>query len=286
VLLFLLLVALAVGLAPSIRDEIRPPPQGSPRDFEAQARRTTTGLEIAFKSVELLSIGFAFATFSSIGVTFGFLGSGVDMFQWSASGLLLTLFVARRGLGDARVIVDVVLDIDNYMRGHPRGAAPRVRMFERLHALLRHLQGGGRAEARPYDAVVIVAHSQGSVIVTDFLRLAKAKGWLAGAHGRLHLLTMGCPLRQLYQRAFPALYAWTSSIGQTLPDFGLASWVNLYRAGDYIGRELPSLDGGANARNVEVGLGAHTHYWDETASVVGRTLDETIRGVPRAAPTP
>jgi hypothetical protein len=277
-LLLLFLAALAIGLAPAVRDEIRPPPRERPGDFEAQRSRTTTGLEVAFKSAELLSIGFAVAVLGSVLVSFGGWSSGAETLQWSASGFLFTLFIGRGGLGDARVVLDIVLDIDNYMRQRPRGACPRVRMFERVHALLNHFGTMSQAKPAAYDVVVFVAHSQGSAIVADYLRLAMVRGWLGVGDPRLHLMTMGCPLRQLYHRAFPALYEWSGSIGQRLAEFGLTSWINLYRSGDYIGRELPLSGSDGAARNVKVGVGAHTHYWDATTVQVGIELEGVIRG--------
>jgi hypothetical protein len=270
VLLFLFLAALVVGLGPSIRDEIRPPPSNAAGDFDTQESRTTTGLEIAFKGAELLSLGFALAIVSSIGVTFGGWSSGVETLQWSASGFLLTLFMGRRGLGDARVILDVVLDIDNYMREHPRGAAPRVRMFERIHALMRHFGAGGRTEPRAYDAVVIVAHSP-RLGDRGGLPAPGDREGMAGGHWTpsLHLLTMGCPLRQLYHRTFPALYAWTASIGKTLPEFGVASWINLYRAGDYVGRELPLQAGPTTAGPLGGGERRVAHQDPEAGVAMG-----------------
>src|SRR5438552_3887305 len=67
-----------------------------------------------------------------------------------------------------RSIVDVALDVDDYLRTHPLNAAPRARICARFASLLRYVY------AQPYDRFVIVAHSQGSVIAADLLRFIRA----------------------------------------------------------------------------------------------------------------
>src|SRR5262249_14122617 len=108
-----------------------------------------------------------------------------------------------------RSIVDVALDVDNYLRTRPLNAAPRARICARFASLLRYVY------ARPYDAYVIVAHSQGTVITADLLRFVKAARLeaideaLARRDGRpVRVFTMGSPLRQLYGLRFPHLYQW------------------------------------------------------------------------------
>jgi hypothetical protein len=145
----------------------------------------------------------------------------------------------------------------------------------------------------------------------------------------LYVFSMGSPLRQLLNRFFPHLYWWLSDI----PDNSLASladpvgppmpeitsppsdprtlprsdemnatlWVNAYRSGDYIGRDLwvgqwfnrnASNDTGKPAetkqdgpprtrREMCIGLGAHTHYWDRSAPDIAVELDSLISGEER-----
>ena len=67
------------------------------------------------------------------------------------------------------------------------------------------------------------------------------------------LLTMGCPLRQLYGWRFPHLYEWArhdsdqpAARGSVIAadqrpqpgELGVRRWVNAYRSGDYVGRWL------------------------------------------------
>jgi hypothetical protein len=274
-LLLALILAVAVGVAPSIVQEVAPPRDGTPGQGEEQHRRITNGLEFFFRSADLLSLGLVLAVVASVLAGAGRLALP-DTATWAAGGMLVTAFLARGWLGSARSLLDVLLDIDNYMREHPRGAGPRVRMFERTHAVLQHLGAGAGGPA--YDAVVFVAHSQGTVIVADYLRLARHRGWLANAAMPVHLMTMGSPLRQLYERCFPALYDWVGRkpMNDRLEELQLASWTNLYRSGDYIGRALGFAPGDELMREGCIGIGAHTHYWDETAPAVGEELDRRL----------
>jgi len=274
-LLVALIVAVAVGVAPSIVQEVAPPRDGTPEQSEKQHQRISNGLEFFFRSADLLSLGLVLAVAASVLAGAGRLALP-DTATWAAGGLLVTAFVARGWLGSARSLLDVLLDVDNYMREHPRGAGPRVRMFERTHAVLQHL--GAAAGGPTYDAVVFVAHSQGTMIVADYLRLGRHRGWLAKAALPVHLMTMGSPLRQLYERCFPALYDWVGRepLTDRLEELQLASWTNLYRSGDYIGRALGFAPGGEGMREGCIGIGAHTHYWDATAPAVAEALDRRL----------
>ncbi|HKX40958.1 MAG TPA: hypothetical protein VJO99_07355, partial [Burkholderiaceae bacterium] len=241
----------------------------------------------------------------------------------SAFGKLLS-----RYLPGVRAPLDAALDVDNHFREFPRRAIPRARIFARYVSLLE------RIAAQNYDRVVIVAHSQGTVISTELLRYMKYRAavqqrngktddrilalWTR-LNGKVHLLTAGCPLRQLYAARFPELYAWAvrdhgGLSGPKAAEVGVQRWINVYTTGDYVGRWLwcdppPAVDTLANkatlfeeqrfspsaATEVDVclGAGAHTHYFEQhDARVVGwidrlicapavATADQTFeRGLP------
>jgi hypothetical protein len=215
-----------------------------------------------------------------------------------------------------RPALDVLLDVDNYLRYHPRNRTPRARIAERYTTLLRHLcrwkDRSPDSSGSQYDALIIIAHSQGTVITADLLRFLRRERRSnpefepdldrllsdAPAEGLLpvYFFTMGCPLRQLYRLRFPDLYRWVDppeSSGGTDPDpetLGVTRWVNVYRSGDYVGRNLwtPDMDPhlftpGARPRTIDavrsegcIGAGAHTHYWDDTAPMVAVELDQLI----------
>lgn len=148
-----------------------------------------------------------------------------------------------------RAPLDIALDVDNHFREFPRTSIPRARIFSRYAALLGHPQDEG------YGRIVIVAHSQGTVISAELLRYLSSDGRRApqdGARPRLgngkalpaiRLLTLGCPLRQLYAARFPTLYRWVierrgAVSGPLASDIGVECWANAYCSGDYVGRWL------------------------------------------------
>ncbi|MEO8248590.1 MAG: hypothetical protein ABI589_04400 [Burkholderiales bacterium] len=178
----------------------------------------------------------------------------LHVFVFSATSVLagLTLLggLLSRYAPWLRGPLDVGLDVDNHFREFPRKAIPRARIFSRYAALLAHVH------ARRYDRIVIVAHSQGTVISAELLRFLASKGNRPPGAGDvpridadptplapIRLLTLGCPLRQLYAARFPILYRWVLHVddgvcGPRASDIGVARWVNAYCSGDYVGRWL------------------------------------------------
>lgn len=243
-----------------------------------------------------------------------------DSIEWVGrllGGSLLGLLVLQKGnftrlAAKLRPVLDVGLDVDGYLREHPRDRTPRARIAERFVSLLRYLCAWRDEMGRPYAAIVLIAHSQGTVITADTLRfLTKepdaglgALGLAPGSHGEgripVYLFTMGCPLRQLYCEFFPHLYRWVDGPGgppatpvipaSARPDpseLGIERWRNAYRSGDYIGRYLwrqrtslplfagePAEDETRRRVDVCIGPGAHTHYWDSVQ--IAMQLDDLI----------
>jgi len=174
-----------------------------------------------------------------------------------------------------RPALGILLDVDNWMRELPAGASPRARISGRYVSLLRYMV------AQQYDALVIVAHSQGTVITADLLHFLRGN---AGDNPQLaelgalpvYFFTMGCPLRDLYALRFPRLYHWAAE-----PDpaaLGVRQWTNAYRSGDYIGRSLWPHEKTDDRTRIDIciGAGAHTHYWDRTAPMIAEMLDRAI----------
>lgn len=236
----------------------------------------------------------------------------------SAAGGLLSKYVPW-----LRAPLDAALDVDNHLREFPRKAIPRVRIFSRFVAVLRYLA------SQDYERIVIVSHSQGTVISTELLKYLKeraadrrvpesdpARQLWENLEGRVRLLTAGCPLRQLYAARFPILYDWplAESAGRMGPSaavVGTQRWVNAYATGDYVGRwiwsRLPadgdvsppeidqvdaagkdayetdvdladpgSLLGPGRERDVSIGAGAHTHYFDKPQTTIAALVDALL----------
>ncbi len=253
-----------------------------------------------------------------------------------------------------RPVVDAALDVDNYLREHPRTNTPRARIAERYTSLLRHLCHWRDADGQPYAAITLVTHSQGTVISADLLNFIEREpdpelsAIRVGEQREpaVYLFTMGSPLRQLYAESFPHLFGWIrgdsnewfqkpeappapvnagapsadgTDVGHVVagppiddaasPDpwrIGVTRWVNAYRSGDYVGRSLwridmenaeslyrcappiaagstlaqPTIEVTEDARGARrelcIGAGAHTHYWDDTAKAIATELDLLI----------
>jgi hypothetical protein len=230
--------------------------------------------------------------------------------KWVAGGALTVTALGARfrdTFGRLRVALDAVLDIDNYFADPPDRQPPRARIFARFAGLLAHLRERG------YARIVIVAHSQGTVISADLLRWLHAHRRLRPLAGEasIALVTVGSPLRDLYAARFPLLYRWMGSIaprlataGPTAADIGAIEWVNAYRSGDYVGRAIwtppgdrelfrvatVGTDGVVLAKRegdrVEfcLGAGAHTHYFSNDAVALAVEIDRLIGGLPVREP--
>ncbi|MEP6821793.1 MAG: hypothetical protein ABI946_05520 [Chthoniobacterales bacterium] len=202
-----------------------------------------------------------------------------------------------------RSALDVALDVINWLRLHPLESNPRARICARFRSLIRHVEEWkDPRDGTGFKAIVIFAHSQGTVIAADLLRFLQHPDNAALAPKLpIYLFTMGNPLRQLYSLRFPHLYSWARHDGSTwagdepLPAaIGVKRWVNAYRSGDYVGRYLwhpdgfsgavnpiwsteeVHIDGRSRKREFCIGSGAHTHYWDETAPEIAVELDRLI----------
>src|SRR5436190_12210528 len=357
-------LVLAFTVIPSVWTEVQPPAL-DPRagettrrveseDANRQGRWLTVGLRIVQRGVDFLGwvlvAGAAFnvwhwVTYTGEHADFNgiaqMLGTTADTAEklvvfsgaWlAASAIGLAAFRGRLkgillGFGP---VLDAVIDVDNYLREHPRNGTPRARIAERFASLLRYLCKWRDATGqRGYDAIVFVAHSQGTVITADYLGFLAREGDPELPHFQsivqerqdhasardgpaLFLFTMGSPLYQLYSTSFPHLFAWVRGESgkwrqPMSPDelrgapnpamIGLRGWVNAYRSGDYVGRALwrperepytympydsaagplrASQDRRGTRRELCIGAGAHTHYWDSTALPVALELNRLI----------
>jgi hypothetical protein len=224
--------------------------------------------------------------------------------KWLAGGALTIAALGSRftqTFGRLRVAIDAVLDIDNYFGDPPNRQPPRARIYSRFASLLAYLRDAG------YARIVIVAHSQGTVISADLLRYLHAQGRLQGIAGALPvaLVTVGSPLRDLYAERFPLLYRWmgsrASGFAKAAPaaaDLGVTEWVNACRSGDYVGRfiwtpdrdaasfgvAMLGPDGRVEARRAGdrtefcLGAGGHTHYFSNDAVALAVEIERVVAG--------
>ncbi len=222
--------------------------------------------------------------------------------KWLAGGAWTIAALGSRftqTFGRLRVGIDAVLDIDNYFGDPPDRQPPRARIYSRFASLLGHLRERG------YARIVIVSHSQGTVISADLLRHLHVQRRLAALVGDvpIALVTVGSPLREVYAERFPLLYRWMGPVGAAFPtarpgaaDIGAVEWVNAFRSGDYVGRFMWTPPGDAYrialvgpGGRVEadragdrtqfcLGAGAHTHYFSNDAVALAVEIDRLIAG--------
>src|SRR5205814_6102269 len=98
-----------------------------------------------------------------------------SLFGFLAGWLVLALIASKgpfRGLAlGLRSALDIALDVINWLRIFPQKSNCRGRICARFYSLLRHVQvWQSRIDGRGYDAVVILSHSQGTVIAAALLR--------------------------------------------------------------------------------------------------------------------
>jgi hypothetical protein len=167
-------------------------------------------------------------------------------YQWSALRIPALLGFLLPGI---RVIADIVGDVLFHVQPEGSEISSRKDTGERLELLMAELE---RRETR--YPVVILAHSQGSVISWTLL---KQKPSFAEV-----FVSVGSPLTTLYQRFFGGEYPDSYKLGM--------EWHNLYRNGDYVGGEI---QGCPDNRNI--GPGVHTDYWKDP--VFAKHFSECLR---------
>ena len=203
------------GLFFSVKDELVSPGAGA--DAVSRGRWLDEGLtflrwagRVMYSAMFLFPVGLALAwnpgyaqVTASLNAALGLLVAGGALSLLAFGGRL-----SKLALG-FRPAVRVALDVGNWLREHPRESNPTARICARYVSLLRHISQWRDPFGRGYSAVLIFAHSQGTVITADLLRFLKAEARQAGSFQKydtalagfdrlpIVLLTMGCPLRQL-----------------------------------------------------------------------------------------
>jgi hypothetical protein len=132
----------------------------------------------------------------------------------------------------------------------------RARVQNRLHTLMTEV-----VAAKGFDRLVFLTHSQGSVIMHDYLRGNRSDEVLKTV-SRVDVVTLASPLTHLYQHYFRNYETTTASAETLCPQ--LQSWTNLWRIDDPIGNRVDIVKDDFIA-NVALGPGGHVNYWKEDA---------------------
>lgn len=202
-----------------------------------QARSTKTrgagarlgfGLFLAVTPVALIGLGVYSIWVSSLGG-----GATKTILETYETSVWRSVPYLAWLVGPFAVTLGVIGDVLFYLQPddqHP--LSTRATCRARLRAALEYAFADG-------SAVVVVAHSQGSVVATDL----RATGELCAP-----LVTCGSPVSTLYE---PLLGITTQMAPLPIP------WVNGYRDGDFIGGPISLSD----VDNQYWGDGLHTDYW-------------------------
>ncbi len=185
----------------------------------------------------------------------------------------------QRGLG-------IFLDVINYFRplpeqdyGHVLPAYDelsfdvRTQILQRFKQVTSHF--GRQSGEKQVDRLVLITHSQGTVLALDFLQNPSFNTALS-RFKKVQLVTMGSPFCHIYGYYFPGIHNQCMAFDREQEtDKPLGNWLNIYRTDDYIGTHIQINDPIAAPshvglpKNVEIGPGAHTGYFQD-ARVIPR----------------
>jgi len=151
--------------------------------------------------------------------------------------------------------VGLAHDVTSYFAENPNSQSDDLypirnamhRRFELVFANLTDLFGDRE--------VVVIAHSQGTVIAVEALRNLN----LTSKIKKLKLITMGSPYENIYRSYFGSDF---SEPTELLTDGWVSEWKNIFRSDDYIGTSIGPFE--ANwPENIQVDQGGHTRYWTD-----------------------
>ena len=173
-----------------------------------------------------------------------------------------------------RLVLDIVLDVANHFReewweAHSSTAGQQTtlrygrRIRDRIQARMRAVLNAIDRESCQDAELIILSHSQGTVVATDVLA-EPATAELLKPFRRRVLMTFGSPLTHLYNYYFLGAYP---PIDFQTPrwrnlDQNTDQWINVYRIDDFVGTFVsdPNL---AKPRNIPVDRGGHMGYWSD-----------------------
>lgn len=210
--------------------------------------------------------------------------------EWARIGVILFLifflFFSHLIRDGAKLILDVVNHFTPRRRGggflpwrQPQVDFPvRQRIERRFEEMIEALLSRGDK-----PNLLIVAHSQGTVITLDALMRRRWIERLLSRVESLTVITFGSPVTHVYQRYFPQLYKpFKETSLLELSKDKRVKWLNVYRVDDFVGthieNSIPNFP-----LNVPAPAGGHTHYWSEDVMLELFARPE-MSGVLKAAP--
>lgn len=237
------LCALGVTIAVPV---VRAAPRARHLGWQALILLLGLGLALLLSGAGLLLGNFAVRAASS-GPWAG--GSGwSNILVLTGPLLALAILAGALRLSGALAAVELLHDVTRYL-GLPER---RRQLEESLAGMIADVE-----RLAPRARVQVVSHSLGSVLVSHTLARRTP--------GRpLSLVTMGSPLRFL-SRVFPSVVDSPAQLARTFREGGrVASWLNLWRDGDVVGRAL-GVDDELFSEG-SLGPGGHADYWQDEST--------------------
>lgn len=176
------------------------------------------------------------------------------LYKWGES-LWRSLLYRSQSLLDKFGLKQLPSPSINRTRSLTREIRPRFAL------VLEHL-----IQTEQITKLVVVAHSQGSVIALDELadpNNVKLEQW---GKNNITFVTVGSPISHLYQHYFPGRYPlWEETKRWAVLYRRVQYWRHYYRQDDYIGMELDATlkTKVTNFDQNCLGLGAHSDYWQD-----------------------
>lgn len=168
------------------------------------------------------------------------------------------------GLGVAKDIAGYFSEEPNRKQGNVMQPVLRQRINNRLRTVASNL-----VAAENPDEIVIIAHSQGTVVAVEALRDGSFDEFLSTAtQKKLSLVTMGSPVGHIYSHYFPTRFGLIDHMKGKI-----SGWTNIYRVDDFVGTDIGD-KGGDWPVNRPVGPKGHTGYWSDDQ--VRSILEETV----------
>lgn len=193
---------------------------------------------------------------------------GLSLFAVAAATFFFTFFrtYISIGFGIAKDVVVWFMRSENQPGMDLEKYPMQQRILNRFNLVYDMMLDAKFAAGERYSEVVVVSHSQGTVIAFAALR---KRGLQSsddrGRYPKLDLVTMGSPITHLYAHYFGANYN---------PNFGdgrsIRNWTNIYRTDDFVGTQIDPMpveeENGKKTQwpiNVAIPAGGHTNYWTD-----------------------
>lgn len=227
---------------------------------QAISRLSTSSGIMAVAGPVLVWLAFVFIGWRLVSVSDGWRSLAVVIVH--ILGAVLTIWFVTGGAGGGRLtqILSSIADVLGFwpVRSHPlAGLSYRQPVVEDLRIRIREQQA-----AVPDEVVVLVGHSQGSVLAAWTIVGPREGEQDPPTAQTVHLVTCGSPLQSLYGTFFTRTFS-QAFFQRVTSD--AAGWVNVWRDTDPIATAIPG------ARNEKVPdtelVRGHSDYWVEPVQI-------------------